>query len=48
MMKYRKIEMKDYDGKEPIQYGGYYVLNLTPDMPKPDVLFVEILEQEAK
>lgn len=39
-MKYRMIRIEDYKD-EPIQYAGYYVLRVTKDMPKPDVLFVE-------
>ena len=44
-MKYRKIDIKDYDGKEPVQYFGYHVLNKTADMPEADVLFVRIEEE---
>ena len=47
-MKYRKINIKDYDEKQPIQYVGYYVLNKTAYMPEPDVLFVSIEREEDK
>lgn len=40
-MSYKMIRAEDYDGKEPIQYVGYYVLNKTADMPDPEVFFVE-------
>lgn len=41
-MKYKIIKKEEYNG-EKIQYAGYdyYTLQITKDMPEPEVFFVE-------